>query len=258
MERSELIPLVLRQVASKVLEKKSYPAVYKAETGYQAASDILAHEIFVTEIKYHFPDDSIYSEEDQNSHMNTKTNNEFSWIIDPICGTTNYLYNIPFYSHSLTLLENNKSSAAGVYDPSRDEMFFSSDNKLYLNSQLVNIKKEVPIGDALISINTNQSNFDDDSNSLQNIMQKISPPTCRRIHILESANLELAYVACGRLDAYFNPTDKPWDIAASKLFIPAAGGAIKIWSNEEENIFKQKGILAAGSKKLLNQILDLW
>ena len=258
MERSELIPLVLRKVASKVLKEKDYQAVYKAEKGFQAASDMLAHETFVKEIKSRFPDDSIYSEEDTQSHMNANTSSEFSWIVDPICGTTNYLYNIPFYSHSLTLLQNNNFYAAGVYDPMRDELFFSSENKFYLNNQIVNLKKEVTIGDALISINTNQSNFDDEGTSLQNIMQKLAPPTCRRIHILESANLELAYVACGRLDAYFNPTDKPWDIAASKLFIPAAGGAIKIWSNEEQNIFKQKGILAAGSEKLLNQIVDLW
>ena len=107
----------------------------------------------------------------------------------------------------------------------------------------------------LISINTNQSNFNEEEHSLRKIIDKLSPPVCRRLRILESANLELAYVACGRIDAYYNPTDKPWDIAAAQLLIPSAGGFVHIINNPNENIFNQKGILAANSKALLGEIL---
>ena len=74
---------------------------------------------------------------------------------------------------------------------------------------------------------------------------------------MESANLELSYVACGRIDAYYNPTDKPWDIAAAKLLIPSAGGSVHVINNSKSSILKQKGIVAASSKKLLKEILSV-
>ena len=110
------------------------------------------------------------------------------------------------------------------------------------------------MNESLISINTNQSN-NQKKNSLVNTLTKLSPPITRRTKILESANLELAYIACGRLDAYFNPTDKPWDIAAALLIVPSAGGSVKIL-NHNNNFFEQTGIIAASSLSLLNEITD--
>ena len=255
MNRGQFLKVILRRVASKLLKNKSTSSIYSLDKGFLAESDILAHETFKAEIMANFPNDYILSEEDNLSTNNINLENDFSWIIDPICGTTNYLYDIPFYSHSATIFRKNKLHAAGVLDPLRDELFFSSDNKFYVNDKLVSLKKETPIKEAIISINTNQSNFENDKHSLKHIINKLSPPVCRRNRIMESANLELAYVACGRLDAYYNPTDKPWDIAAAQLLIPSAGGAVHILNNPNENIFNQKGILAAGSRTLLEQIL---
>ena len=72
---------------------------------------------------------------------------------------------------------------------------------------------------------------------------------------MESANLELSYVACGRIDAYYNPTGKPWDIAAAQLLVPSAGWFVHILKNSNDNIFKQRGIIAANSRALLDEIL---
>ena len=113
--------------------------------------------------------------------------------------------------------------AAGVLDPVRQELFFSFKNRFYVNDKQFSLTKDIPIEDALISVNTNQSNFDDEEYSLKKIINKLSPPVCRRNRIIESANLELAYVACGRIDAYYNPMDKPWDIAAAQILIPFCG-----------------------------------
>ena len=255
MRRHDLIPLVLKKVAQKVLNNKSNSASYKPDKGFTARSDILAHKAFLKEITFYFPDDRIFSEEDKDNNNKNERNTNYSWIVDPICGTTNYLYNIPFYSHSLTLLKDNKPYAAGVFDPLRDELFFSYDKKFYLNNEIKSLNKVIPLQEALISINTNQSNFEKKQYLLNTIVTKLAPPVSRRVKIMESANLELSYLACGRIDAYYNPTDKPWDIAAAQVLVPSAGGFVKILSNPTGNILNQRGIVAASSKNLLNEIL---
>ncbi len=255
MRRHDLIQLVLRKVAKKVLNNKNNLAFYKSDKGFTAQSDILAHKTFLKEIAFYFPEDTIFSEEDNENTKKQDRKSKFSWIVDPICGTTNYLYDIPFYSHSLTLLKNNKPYAAGVFDPLRDELFFSYDKKFYLNNKIKYSNKVIPMQEALISINTNQSNFDNEQYSLKKIVTKLGPPVCRRIKIIESANLELSYLACGRIDAYYNPTDKPWDIAAAQVLVPSAGGFVHILNNPNENILNQRGILAASSRNLLDEIL---
>ena len=257
MTREQFLKYLLKKVAQEVLDKSSKVSSYSGDKGYLAEADLIAHETFRQGINDSFPDDYVLSEEDNLNFFEISTNKEFSWIIDPICGTTNYLYNFPFYSHSVTLFRNNELFAAGVLDPLRNELFFSYDNIFYLNNELLTLNKDIPLEEAVVSINTNQSNFDNSQHSLQYIIDKLSPPICRRIRIMESANLELAYVASGRIDAYYNPTDKPWDIAAAQLLVPSAGGAVKILNNPDANIFKQKGILAAGSANLLNQILEV-
>lgn len=257
MTREQFLKYLLQKVAREVLDNSSKVSSYSGDKGYLAEADLIAHKTFRQGIKDFFPDDYVLSEEDNLNLFDISTNKEFSWIIDPICGTTNYLYGFPFYSHSVTLFKNSKLFAAGVLDPLREELFFSYDNIFYLNDELLRLNNDIPLEEAVISINTNQSNFDNPQHSIKYIIDKLSPPTCRRTRIMESANLELAYVACGRIDAYYNPTDKPWDIAAAQLLVPSAGGAVKILNNSDENIFQQKGILAARSANLLNQILEV-
>ena len=255
MEREEFLKDILREVGATILKKKIKHSTYSYDKGFLAESDIIAHDAFKKGISKNFPEDFILTEEDNIDFKSLKVSNEFLWIIDPICGTTNYLYDFPFYSHSVTILQNQVLYASGVFDPIRNELFFSCKNGFYINNKQFTLSKNLSMKEALISINTNQSNFDEGENSLKKIIDKLSPPICRRLRILESANLELAYVASGRIDAYYNPTDKPWDIAAAQLLIPSAGGFVHIINNPNGNIFNQRGILAANSKTLLDEIL---
>ncbi|MBT4435706.1 inositol monophosphatase family protein [bacterium] len=255
MRREEFLKVILKEVGSTVLKKKNKSSTYSYDKGFFAESDLIAHETFKKEINKHFPEDFVLTEEDDINLKNINFKNEYYWVIDPICGTTNYLYDIPFYSHSATILQNDKLYAAGVFDPIRKELFFAFKNRFYVNEKQFTLTKNTPMKEALISINTNQSNFDE-VHSLNKIINKLSPPVSRRTRIIESANLELSYVACGRIDAYYNPTDKPWDIAAAQVLIPSAGGAVHIINNSDSRIFKQSGIVAASSKNLLNEILN--
>jgi len=256
VERQEFLKIILKEIGSTVLKKTNKSSTYSYDKGFLAESDIIAHEAFKEGISKHFPEDYIVTEEDDIDIKSLAVENEFLWIIDPICGTTNYLYDFPLYSHSATILQNEVLYAAGVLDPVRQELFFSYKNRFYVDDKQFTLSKIIPIEESLISINTNQSNFEDEEYSLKKIINKLSPPVCRRIRILESANLELAYVACGRIDAYYNPTDKPWDIAAAQLLIPSAGGFVHILNNSDKSIFNQTGIVAASSENLLNEILN--
>jgi len=256
MKREEFLKVILKEVGTTILMRKNKSSTYSYDKGFLAESDLIAHEVFKNGISKHFPKDFILTEEDGGDFKNISFKNEFCWIVDPICGTTNYLYDIPLYSHSVTILQNNQLYAAGVLDPSRNELFFAFKKIFYLNGKKFNLTKKTPIKEALISINTNQSNFNEE-HSLKKIINKLSPPICRRNRIIESANLELSYVACGRIDAYYNPTDKPWDIAAAQVLIPASGGAVHIINNSDSSILKQTGIVAASSGYLLNEILKV-
>lgn len=257
MDRVSAIPSILRKIALKVEKAKDFRSIYLDDKGFLSNSDLIAHDAFLENIKNLFPNDRIFSEEGKESDFYSKPDSRYTWVIDPICGTTNFVNSIPFYSHSITLVEENQAIAAGVLDPSRDEMFYSNGQDFYINDKKYKLDNKKKLSEALVSFNTNQSNFDDKKNSLESILDRVAPPICRRIHILESANLELAYVAAGRIDVYVNPTDKPWDIAAAKIFLSTAGGDCRIIHTESKDILQQQGIIAAGSQSLLGEVEKL-
>ena len=147
--------------------------------------------------------------------------------MDPICGTTNYSKGIPLYVHSLSVLDNNGVLYAGIYDPNRKELFLADRNITTLNGQRVTVSKTIKLDEAILAVNCNQSAWMDGGLTIVDMVTKFAPPITRRVKIFESANLELAYVACGRLDGYISPTDKVWDIAAGTLMISSAGGRVK-------------------------------
>lgn len=254
MKREDFIKKLLKIVGDEIVEKNNFSSKYICDKGYLAEADLIAHNVIKQNIFYKYPNDQIVSEEDNLNLEEIKLESEYTWVIDPICGTTNFIYGFPFFSHSISLLKKDTLYATGVFDPLRKELFYSFDKKFYINDMLYKIDKTKSLKDSLISFNTNQSS-EKEENTLKNIIKKLSPPISRRNKILESANLELAYVACGRLDAYFNPTDKPWDIASGILMVPSAGGSIKIFDDSGKNFFQNKGIIAASSQSLLNQII---
>ena len=101
-----------------------------------------------------------------------------------------------------------------------------------------------------------QAAWMDEGLKITNLVNKFMPPITRRVRILESANLELAYVACGRLDAYINPEDKVWDIAAGSLMIASAGGRTKILQGSISTLKNCKGIVAS-NQFLIEHLLEI-
>lgn len=239
------------KVLKKIKDKKKQlgkNSLYDKIEGYKASADLRLDDVIVSKFKKNFPDDNIISEESRN-----KKEGKYTWVIDPLCGTTNFLHSLPLYSHSISLLKNNKIIFSIIYDSIHDEIFFSDTKKSFLNKQKIKVSKTKLLKDCLVCINANQSDFKGIKKNFVKLFTLFAPPTTRRIHILESANMELAYVACGRIDAYINFDDKIWDITAGSALIKAAGGKVNYF-NKKKYFLGSKGIIASNGlihKKIL-------
>jgi len=228
-------------------------ASYTTVKGYLSDGDTAVNDYLKSVISLHFPDDLILSEEDDSSYVGSLSSGKYLWILDPICGTTNYTRGIPFYVHSLSILDADGVLYAGVYDSSRDELFLADRKQTTLNGKVVYVSNTKNIREAIIALNCNQST---DSVCIADLVRNFAPPITRRVKIFESANLELAYVACGRLDGYVNPDDKVWDAVAGSLMIGSASGKIKILSGSLSPFDRNLRGIIASNQYLMEPLLD--
>ncbi len=241
LTRVAFIEQTLRSTASAVARQGSRRSDYADLKGYFAEADMVAHRTIATAIKQAFPSEMLLSEE---GHENASAMPGALWIADPLCGTTNYVRSIPLYTHSLCFMERCRVVAAGIYHPALDEMFLAAPTQATLNGRPIRVSETQSLAESVVSFNCNQSAPGQDR-VLAQLLSRLSPPATRRIHVLESANLEMAWVACGRLDAYANPADKIWDVAAGSLLIAAAGGESRPWAGRLGDLMRSRGVVAA-------------
>ena len=136
--------------------------------------------------------------------------NENTWIIDPIDGTTNFLHGIPHFAISIALMSKEELLSGLIFDPIKDEMFFAEKDKgAFLNNQRLRVSKKNSLDDCLFSSNHEGLKFSD-----------------LNMRCSGSAALDLAYVASGRLDGFFQNKINLWDVAAGALLIKEAGGIV--------------------------------
>ena len=212
-------------------------------------SDLKSEKIIIKTIKNKFPGHNIISEE---SGIENKKS-EYSWIIDPVDGTSNFSQGIPFFCASIALAKNNKVILGVVYDPLRNEMFLAERGKgAFLNNKKIKVSDKNNIDDAVIN-----SGISSSSNVSVKSLHKTAElfSYVRGIRILGSAALNLCYIASGRLDAFFSQNIQSWDAAAGFLIIEQAGGKVTDFKGKQWNINKKQ--LVATNKKLHNKFLRL-
>tara|TARA_Y100000590_G_scaffold386545_1_gene459435 strand:- start:286 stop:1071 length:786 start_codon:yes stop_codon:yes gene_type:complete len=205
--------------------------------------DKKVEKILIEELHKARPDYSIISEE---SGKITK-NESFKWIIDPIDGTANFLHGIPHFAISIGL-ESNKEIICGIiYDPIKDEMFTAEKGRgSYLNNQRVRVSSRSKLKDCIIFTGGPKHNSADKELILKeynNFSSKVLIP----IRKLGSASLDMAYVAAGRCDGFWQRNLNYWDFAAGIILIKEAGGFVTDFSGKNEYI-ENKTILATNSK----------
>ena len=198
--------------ASKILirdfgEIENLQVSKKGPKDFVTNSDLKAEKIIIEELKKNRPNYSIISEE--NGIENNKDPKN-TWIIDPIDGTVNFLHGIPHFAISIALKSNNEIVSGLIFDPIKNEMFYAEKNSgSYYNNQRIRVSKKTQLNECLFAT----SGIID--NNLDFQFRKSG-----------SAALDMAYVASGRYDGYFQDDLNLWDIAAGIIIVKEAGGII--------------------------------
>ena len=204
----------------------------KGPTDFVSNADLKAEKIIIEELKKARPNYSIISEEDGSESNKDKKN---TWIIDPIDGTTNFLHGVPHFAISIALKSENEIVSGLIYDPIKDEMFYAEKDKgAFFNNQRIRVSKKKEINSCLFATGGKSKN-------------EIDLPLRRS----GSAALDMAYVAAGRYDGYFQNDLNLWDIAAGIIILKEAGGMInEIDLSQNKNIPIRASSMAINVKML--------
>ena len=228
------------QKASKALirdfgEIEKLQVSVKGPSDFVTNADTKAEKIIIEELTKAKKNYSIISEED-GSKINSDSEN--AWIIDPIDGTSNFLHGIPHFAISIALKSNNEIVSGLIFDPIKDEMFFSEKNKgAFLNNQRLRVSKKNSLDDCLFSSNHEGVKF-------SNLNMRYSG----------CAALDLAYVASGRLDGFFHNKINLWDVAAGSLMVTEAGGIVNDLNQFEKNNIDIRASSSAINDKMLENL----
>lgn len=212
-------------------------------------------QMAVQRIKENFPHHKIMGEESYTGEVFEP--NDFTWIIDPIDGTTNYLHQKQSFAISIALYQNGQGICGAIYNPSTDELFWAEKGSgAYLNNKrLLMNSASVTLTNSLIST---YIRYDQEEKELgfEKFVHYIANES-RGIRMIGCGSLELAYVASGRFNAYFSSLQKPWDFAAGKLLIEEAGGKITCLNGDLINAYLPGSSILAASKELHQEILNI-
>lgn len=171
---------------------------------------------------------------------------EYMWVIDPLDGTTNFIHQLPIYSISIALLHNNIPIIGVVFEPNRHELFYAwKDGGAYLNGHKITVKQNNELSKSLLATGFPYYDFDLMQRYLNTLQAFLR--TTRGMRRMGSAAVDLAYVACGRFDGFFEYGLSPWDVAGGIVLVREAGGKISTFSGTDDAIFG-KEIVAASSQ----------
>lgn len=186
------------------------------------------------------------------------TGSKYKWIIDPLDGTTNYIHGIPAYAISIALCENDEPILGVVHDPERVECFTAIKGKgAFLNNEKIGVSKSGSLDKCLMATGFPVTIFDKTT-----LLLKITESFIRETHGVRrigSAALDLAYVACGRFEGFFEYNLNAWDVAAGALLVQEAGGIVSDFQGGDQFLFG-KQILAGNSchSEMLTLIKKHW
>ncbi|HID81786.1 MAG TPA: inositol monophosphatase [Chromatiales bacterium] len=226
----------------------------KARNDFVSEVDRMAEAEIIEVIKKAYPEHSILAEE-----SGLTQGNDFQWVIDPLDGTTNFLYGIPHYAVSIAMQANGRTEQAVVFDPFKDELFTASYGAgAWLNNKRIRVSDRRGMENALIGTGI-PFRPEQDLETYIDTLRVIVPDTAG-IRRAGSAALDLAYVAAGRLDGFWEFSLKPWDMAAGLLLVQESGGLVGDLHGEQ-NHWKTGHVLCGTPKvytemkKRLNSVL---
>ena len=222
----------------------------KQQNDFVSEVDHAAEEAVISVLREAYPDHGFLGEESGYHDKDA----EYLWVIDPLDGTTNFLHGNPQYCVSIALLHKGALNQAVVFDPNRNELFTASKGAgAFLNDRRIRVSKTDKIEDALLGTGfpfREVDRLDEYMKMLENAMK-----TCSGVRRPGAAALDLAWVACGRLDGFWEMGLSSWDMAAGALLIREAGGLVGDFAGEDS--YLDSGRIVAANSKLFAALLRL-
>ncbi len=214
--------------------------------------DHASEQVIIETLLTAYPGHGILAEESGQEHG--AKDSEFVWIIDPLDGTTNFIHGFPVYCVSIALAVRGKIEQAVIYDPSRNDLFTATKGRgAFLNERRIRVSKRTQLKESLVSTGfpfRKGDNFNLYLKMMGDVMQRTAG-----LRRPGAAALDLAYVAAGFTDGFFETGLSPWDIAAGSLLVTEAGGLIGNFTGEA-NFLDQKECLA-GNPRIYGQLVSI-
>ena len=224
----------------------------KGPNDFVSEVDRKAEEVIIQTLLDAYPGHGILAEESGREHG--ARDSEYVWIIDPLDGTTNFLHGFPVYAVSIALAHRGVVQQAVVYDPTRNDLFFSSKGRgAFLNDRRLRVSKRLRLSDSLIGTGfpfRKGDNFKRYVKMFEEVMQ-----SCAGLRRPGAAALDLCYVAAGYYDGFFETGLSPWDVAAGSLIITEAGGLIGNFTGESDFLYQRE--VVAGNPKVYGQLVQI-
>ncbi|MBK9160092.1 MAG: inositol monophosphatase [Nitrosomonadales bacterium] len=221
----------------------------KSHADFVSEVDRAAERIIIDTLLEAYPGHAILAEE-----SGVQGESEYVWIIDPLDGTTNFLHGVPQYAVSIALQHNGVLTQSVVYDPTKNDLFTATRGRgAFLNDKRIRVSKRRELVDSLIGTGfpyTRFEHMDAYMAIFRDLMQKTAG-----LRRPGAASLDLAWMAAGRYDGFFETGLKPWDIAGGCLLITEAGGMVS--DLHGSNTFLKTGHICAGNPDIHPQLLKV-
>ena len=222
----------------------------KSTNDFVTEVDHAAEAAIIEVLRDAYPKHGILAEESGESLADA----EYQWIIDPLDGTTNFIHGFPQYAVSIGLAHRGQMTQAVIYDPGRNDLFTASKGRgAFLNDRRIRVSKRFRLNEALIATGFPFRSFDHIDTYLA-IFKELAQKTAG-IRRPGSAALDLAWLAAGRTDGFWEFGLAPWDIAAGTLIVTEAGGLVADLAGEAN--YLKTGNLVAGNPKIFAQLLQI-
>ncbi|MEM8982860.1 MAG: inositol monophosphatase family protein [Pseudomonadota bacterium] len=222
----------------------------KGRNDWVTEADIAAEQVIIEHIHKHYPDHAILGEE-----SGALGESDHVWIIDPLDGTTNFIHGFPVFAVSIGIQVKGRLEHGVVYDPMRDEIFSASRGEgAQLDGRRIRVSGARKLDEALVGTGFPYREDQDGDDRYVRQLQRVLTRTAG-VRRPGAAALDLAYVAAGRLDGFWEYHLKPWDIAAGAVLIREAGGIVTAIDGGDD--FLEPGHVLAASAKLYPDLLRL-
>jgi myo-inositol-1(or 4)-monophosphatase len=235
--------------AGKILAERfgrSLEITHKGELDLVTESDLASERLIIDRIKSHYPRHAILAEESGTSEpADRERDSDWRWIIDPLDGTTNYAHGYPCFCVSIGLQQNGRLELGVVYDPMRDEVFTAERGQgAALNGRRIRVSSAPDLASSLLC-----TGFPYDVRERSEFARHFSNfiMAAQGVRRDGAAALDLAYVAAGRFDGFWEEGLKPWDVAAGALMVEEAGGRVSKYSGEPMDIHSPPIVASNGA-----------